>query len=188
MPQEPTIVELYPVRKIARKPLKRARTRLRRKISKRPKAKPIKRLRAELWELCKQITRKKYGNTCYTCGAQGLSGGNWHTGHFIPRSICGLFLRYDLRNLRPQCYRCNISLSGNGSSFYRNLVSRDGQYFVDEIFSDKNRQTKETVIFFKDKIMEYQQIIEELEKDHTRMDRLKKVITKHRDAYHAAVQ
>ncbi len=33
-----------------------------------------------LWELCKQIIRAKYSHTCYTCGAQNLSGSNLQTG------------------------------------------------------------------------------------------------------------
>lgn len=106
--------------------------------SKTPEAK----LKQKLWELCKQYIRKKYGNTCYTCGKTGLVGSSWQTGHFIPSSVCGGFLRYDPRNLRPQCYRCNIDLSGNGSLFYRLLVEREGQEYVDELFKDKQKIIK----------------------------------------------
>ena len=132
--------------------------------SKRTKATPIKKLRKQLWELCKQITRLTYGNTCYTCDAKELTGSNWHTGHFIPRSICGLYLRFDLRDLRPQCYRCNISLAGNGSEFYRRLVEREGQEYVDQIFADKKRETKETVAFYQEKIAQYTALLCTLEK------------------------
>ena len=143
---------------------------MRLKASKRPKAKslkkkrgktknPLKKARKELWELCKQIIRKRYGNVCYTCGAKELSAGNWHTAHFIARSICGLYLRYDLRNLRPGCYRCNISLAGNGAAFYRNLVAREGQEYVDAIFADKERLTKLTPAFLAEKIAEYTLIL-----------------------------
>ncbi len=101
-----------------------------------------KKIEDKLWELCKQITRDRYGNTCYTCGKTGLLGGNWHTGHFIPRSVGGAYLRYDLRNLRPQCPYCNVTLSGNGAVFYRNLVEREGQKYVDELFQDKKKSVK----------------------------------------------
>lgn len=103
---------------------------------------PFAKLQQKLWELCKQIIRLRYGNTCYTCGKTGLVGSSWQTGHFIAKSVSGASLKYDLRNLRPQCYRCNCDLSGNGAVFYRLLVEREGQKYVDEIFRDKNKTVK----------------------------------------------
>ena len=95
-------------------------------------------LRDRLWELAKLIIRKRYGNTCYTCGRTKLEGSNWHTGHFIPDAVGGAFLRYNLQNLRPQCYNCNINLGGNGGEFYRRLVEEEGQLYVDNLFQLKN--------------------------------------------------
>lgn len=60
-----------------------------------------------------------------------------HTAHFIPKSICGAYLKYDLRNLRVCCYRCNVWLTGNGTAYYKNMVEREGQEYVDQIFKDK---------------------------------------------------
>ncbi len=148
---------------LKRKPMSRTKMPSKKKKRSRAKLTPLKKLKKELWELCKQIIRKLYGNTCYTCGAKNLEGGNWQTGHFIPRSICGLYLRFDLRNLRPQCYRCNISLSGNGAIFYRLLVRDCNQSYVDELFSDKNRITKETRVFYEDLIAKYKTTLQELE-------------------------
>lgn len=113
-------------------------------------------LKDKLWELCKAITRKRYGNTCYTCGKPNLEGSSWQTGHFIPSSVGGFFLRYELRNLRPQCYYCNINLGGNGSAFYRKLVEKEGQAYVDELFRDKQRITKADKIWLQAKINEYE--------------------------------
>ena len=96
----------------------------------------------KLWEQCKRIIRAKYGNTCYTCGKTGLEGSSWQTGHFIPSSVGGALLRYNLSNLRIQCYYCNINLGGNGASFYRNMVECEGQEYVDELFALKNQTTK----------------------------------------------
>jgi hypothetical protein len=156
--------------KLARVPLKRSSkgiqrtSTLKRATGKiRAKKTPEKKLREELWELCKKIIRTTYGNTCYTCEAPNLAGANWHTGHFIPRSVCGAYLRYDLRNLRPQCYRCNISLAGNGSSFYRNLVQNEGQAYVDQLFEDKKIIMKENKSWYVDKIAEYRQKVLELQ-------------------------
>lgn len=115
-----------------RSPLKRGKPKRRKKSE-------ITKLSDSLWELCKILVRAKYGNTCFTCGKTGLTGSNWQTGHFIPRSTCGAFLKYDLRNLRPQCFHCNINLGGNGAVFYRRMVEAYGQEYVDEIFRDRNK-------------------------------------------------
>lgn len=96
----------------------------------------------KLWEECKRLIKEKYGNTCYTCGKTNLEGFNRHTGHFIPKSVCGAYLKYDLRNLRPQCFACNIHAGGNGSIYYKNMVEREGQEYVDQLFLDKQKITK----------------------------------------------
>src|SRR3990167_89882 len=104
---------------------------------------PPKTLKNKLWKLCVLLTRKRHGNDCYTCSAKGLCGRNLHTGHFIPKGSCGAYLKYDLRNLRPQCFRCNIHLGGNGAEFMRKMILTEGQEFVDKIFRDKNLVIKE---------------------------------------------
>lgn len=103
---------------------------------------PISKIQNKLWDICRQIIKKKYGNVCYTCGKTGLEGSNWHTGHFIPKASCGAHLKYDLRNLRPQCYHCNLNLGGNGTLFYRNMIEREGREYVDKLFEDKNITVK----------------------------------------------
>jgi len=118
-----------------------------------------KQLKTKLWELCKQACREQYGNTCYTCGKTGLEGSGWHTGHFIPSSTCGASLRYDLRNLRPQCYNCNINLGGNGAIFYKRMVEREGQAYVDKIFQDKQKTVKADILFFLTLIKEYEDLL-----------------------------
>ncbi len=119
----------------ASKPMKRT-------VIKKVSKQPISKIQKKLWELCRQIIKKKYGNVCYTCGKTGLEGSNWHIGHFIPKAACGAYLKYDLRNLRPQCYHDNINLGGNGSAYYRNMVEREGQEYVDKLFEDKNVTVK----------------------------------------------
>lgn len=120
---------------------------------------PEKKNQEKLWELCKQITRLRYGNTCYTCGKTGLFGSSWQTGHFIPNAVGGAFLRYNLRNLRPQCYHCNINLGGNGSIFYHKLVEMEGKRYVNQLFKDKLKSVKANdhylnLIPFYEKILE----------------------------------
>ena len=100
------------------------------------KKKSIKTIQNKLWKLASAIIKKNYGNVCYTCGQKGLESHNWHVGHMIPRSVCGAFLKYDLSNLRPQCYRCNIHAGGNGAIFKKRMEEREGAAFVEQVFID----------------------------------------------------
>lgn len=114
---------------------------------KRKKKNPNRKIQDDLWELCKQLIRidyqRKDGNwECYTCGKIITSKLDCHTGHFIPKSICGAYLKYDLRNLRPQCMSCNIWGGGRGADFYRNMLKREGQEYIDQLYRDKNKTIK----------------------------------------------
>lgn len=65
--------------------------------------------------------------TCYTCGAiQPIASTD--CGHFIVRAYRGT--RYDLRNLRPQCKRCNWTLEGNHQVFRAKLIEEYGEKTV----------------------------------------------------------
>lgn len=142
------------VKMIQRTPLKKGT--LKRQTKPKKKKTDEAKLKDKIWKLCKKIIRTKYGNSCYTCEAENLVGSNWHTGHFIPSSVCGVFLRWELRNLRPQCFRCNISLVGNGSTFYKRLVEREGQAYVDQLFIEKELGIKATKAFLSEKLAELQ--------------------------------
>lgn len=117
------------------------------KVSKVKKKKTDAQLKKILWEECKRITRKRYQNkngtwNCFTCGRLIDEPAKAQTGHFIPSGSCGVFLRYDLRNLRIQDYYCNINLGGNGSEYYRKMVEEVGQEEVDQLFRDKQKIVK----------------------------------------------
>lgn len=101
------------------------------------KAVPVSKLKKKLWQLCREITIARYGSTCYTCGKE-CSGSNRHCGHFIPSSICSASMRYDLDNLRIQCYWCNILKSGNWPAFEEHLIA-DG--FDPNELKRRNRET-----------------------------------------------
>lgn len=111
----------------------------------------VKSAKAKVWELCKEIVRKRDGNICVICGKQNLEGSGWHTGHFIPSSTCGAFLRYDLRNLHSSCYNCNINLGGNGALFLIALENKYGRSFVDKVIQDKQKIIKADIIFYEQK-------------------------------------
>lgn len=126
----------------------------------RRKTSELGKLKAQLWTLCREITRARYGNTCYTCGRAGLEGSNWQTGHFISSSICSTFLRYDLRNLRPQCYNCNINKSGNWLAYELHLTTDHGPDYVSYLKAE-NEATKGLMYreeWYEAKISEYQSL------------------------------
>ena len=129
-------------------------------MPKRRKKTEKQKLKEKLWELCKTIVRKRDGNTCFICGKGPLAGGGWHTGHLIPSSTCGGYLRYDLRNLHSSCYNCNINLGGNGAKFARRVEEVYSKEFLDSIFADLNHFQKTDVLFFKEKIEEYKPLTE----------------------------
>lgn len=109
-----------------------------RKTAIRKKSKqPISLIQRKIWELCKQIIRKRYGNVCYTCSRTGLEGSNWHTGHMLAKASLGANLKYDLRLLRPQCYNCNINQGGRGADFIENMRRIEGNEYVDRILEDR---------------------------------------------------
>jgi hypothetical protein len=121
---------------------------------KRKKKTELALLKEELWELCKFLTRKVYGYTCYTCGT---SVEYPHTGHFITDSTCSTELSYDLRNLRPQCYVCNIHKSGNWYEFERRLLKEHGHEYVQDL-KERNEKTKGLqydILWYRMKVEEY---------------------------------
>jgi len=101
----------------------------------------LKKLKKRLWELCREITIKRDGRDCYTCPSKDLQGSNCHLGHFISSSICSTELRYDLANLRIQCYACNIHRSGNWLAYENRLKKEHGLDYVDNL-KRRNEETK----------------------------------------------
>lgn len=115
---------------------------MKRTVIKKASKQPISKIQRELWELCKKIVRAKYPHTCYTCGAQNLSGSNLQTGHMIAKASLGAYLKYDLRLLRPQCLVCNIHRGGMGAMFIENMRKIEGNKYVNKILSDRNITVK----------------------------------------------
>lgn len=130
-------------------------------VGKRNKKQNVTKLKQKLWILCRELTRKVYGFSCYTCGAHSDA---IHTGHFISSSVCSVSLRYDLRNLRPQCFRCNIHLSGNWLAYEKRLILEHGQSYVDNLKTE-NERSKGLMfdsLWYEAKIVEYSQMLEKL--------------------------
>lgn len=105
-----------------------------------------RRIQTLLWQECRRVQIEKYKQKdgtwkCFTC-EKPIDGSNKQLGHFIANSVGGALLRYNLNNLRLQCYYCNINLGGNGAIFYKNLLKEKGQAHIDELFKLKGLTTK----------------------------------------------
>lgn len=120
-------------------------------------------LQDKIWLLCKNIIRSRYPHICYTCGAENLSGCNLHTGHMIPKKVCPPQMKYDLRNLRNQCQKCNLRSEGMGAMFYRHMLNLEGEKYVDKIVTDYLGH-KENKLKPKEIIEYYTQLLEEYKK------------------------
>ena len=120
---------------------------------------PISKVQRKLWELCKQIIRKRYPHTCYTCGQTRLTGTNLQTGHMWAKASLGAYLKYDLRVLRPQCSRCNLFLGGMGAEFYKNMLEEIGPQKMAQLEGDRKVTVKAYDHYIK-LIAEYTRILD----------------------------
>lgn len=124
----------------------------------RKKSTPLSIAQKRLWELCKQITRKRWGYNCFTCGVYVEFP---HTGHFITDATCSTELSYDLDNLRPQCYPCNIHKSGNWVAFKQRLENEYGRKWVDALIhrNEKTKGLQYDILWYRQKVQEYEKIL-----------------------------
>lgn len=136
---------------------------LRKPLKKKSKQK-ISTIQNKLWELCKQITRKRYGNTCYTCHAVGLEGFNWQTGHMWAKASVGAYLKYDLRILRPQCNTCNQFRGGMGADYYKRMLREIGEEKMAELQKDRQVTVKSSFDHYSALIPKYKEMLDDLNK------------------------
>lgn len=129
-----------------------------------------KKLEDKVWDECKRIIREAYPNECFTCGAGNLEGSNWQTGHGKPKGSLPIKYKYDLRNLRPQCMRCNIHLGGQSDIFVARMYKdkegksflKDACYKTDEGFwkvrGGETMGGKDAKFFLEELLKEYKEI------------------------------
>lgn len=119
----------------------------------------IRKVQDLLWQECRRIVDEQYGHDCYTCTAKNLQGSNRQLGH-VPwaKASLGAYLKYDLRVLHFQCYRCNINLSGQGAVAYKRMLKEEGQAFMDKLEQDRNVTVKASDFYAK-LLSEYKTII-----------------------------
>lgn len=108
----------------------------------------------ELWTLTSKYVRSKDADwkgfvSCYTCGTQY----EWKytdCGHCIPKSTTGSYLKFDLRNLRPQCKICNQVKGGMRKEFEQKLKLEYGENIISELMKLKDKSL--TIQEYKDRI------------------------------------
>jgi len=107
------------------KPLKRSGMKARR-ISKRPTVEGAseRELRDEMDELIRQILRTRDEYYCIVCGVPGEHE-DLHPGHYISRKV--LALRWDLRNVWPQCDQDNREHNEHPEWYRGMLVMQIGE-------------------------------------------------------------
>ena len=111
---------------------------------------------------------------CYTCGQWKFTSGKGlpkdeivyktiHAGHFIKRRKNGLLgTRWEVKNVKPQCYQCNKWLSGNESEFLSRLQREYGFDILDILKFKHNSSMSEFTI--DELIIEYSEKLKELYK------------------------
>jgi len=106
------------------------------------KQKTIGKLKQDLWKVYALYIKKKYADDndfcrCFTCGAPLKIGtSNCQCGHYYSKKGYPA-LYFNENNTRPQCYHCNINLSGNTQIFREQLIKEIGEDEVAEL--DKHR-------------------------------------------------
>lgn len=130
-------------------------------MKKKKKVKPST-LRKKLEAVCNRYIRLRDKGICFTCGKYA-EGSAYHAGHYIPKSICGINLRYDELNIHGQCYRCNIHLGGYGAMYDQRMRSIYGNEAVNALWARKITGDKwyeqdflEKIEYFTNKLKEYE--------------------------------
>lgn len=108
----------------------------------------LSKIQRDLWPLCRALVERRDANKhgevfCYTCYSGPLVGANKQLGHGPwPKSVLGAFLKYDLRVLRFQCFKCNIHHGGAGAEFYKRLKEELGDTSMAQLEADRRVSVK----------------------------------------------
>lgn len=92
-------------------------------------------LKKALWKIVSEYIRRKYADwkgdvACFTC-ERVYYWKQIQAGHFIGGRHNAIV--YDERNIRPQCYACNVMKHGEQLKFYRKMVALHGEKLVKEL-------------------------------------------------------
>lgn len=113
-------------------------------------------LRKLAWKTFSDYIRERDNWTCFTCGRKG-EGKNIHAGHFYPKKIGGVLLRFSPINCFAQCYACNRHYDGFGILYSINYRKRFGPEADVALLAgvEKSKATVPTRAFYEDVIQKY---------------------------------
>lgn len=110
---------------------------IRRRIKQNTELMSTTKLDSILWPIFSKYVRAKEADwkgfvTCFTCPVQD----EWKyfdAGHCLPKGATGSVLKYDERNVKPQCKMCNQGKGGNRKEFERRLKAIYGENIITEL-------------------------------------------------------
>lgn len=119
-----------------------------------------KQLKAKLWKVFSEYIRRRDSGTCFTCGKQ-MDWKEAHAGHYIPRSVGGLDLYFDSRNVNCQCPGCNVFRHGNLTIYALRLQEKYGKDILQTLDKLKgvNKWTRQD---YETRIEDYKRKLEKL--------------------------
>lgn len=124
------------------------------------KQKTVGQLKKELWKIFSKLIKLRYSEDgehcpCFTCGrVMKIGDSSTHAGHWMPKGGYS-YLYFHECNVRPQCYHCNINLSGNSEVFRRNLEIEVGTAVIEEMFENRHKIEKRGRQWYLDQIEYY---------------------------------
>lgn len=137
------------------------------KALKKPKLKPLNKLKAELKmaahtfvKVRDAISTEPYNGNCITCG-KFVEGGDFQAGHFEPSGSCGVLLRYHPHNIHGQGgFCCNINRNGQqkmANEYTMKMIEKYGHERVVELRNLKKRSVNAGRYFYETMLGLYKQ-------------------------------
>lgn len=121
------------------------------------KKKTIAQLKKDLWKVFSLYIRQRDKGVCFTCGKRGFEGSNYHAGHFLKKSMCGIELYFHEDNVHGQCAYCNLFLDGDPYKYGMKLGEKKVKELMDIKKKTKGKTwDRET---FEEKIAHYKSLI-----------------------------
>ena len=123
------------------------------------KTKGVKYYDGKLWKVFSEYIRRRDANTdgmvkCYTCPAVK----HWkelHAGHFVTRTAKAV--KFDEKNVQPQCPNCNAFQGGMSYQFGLNLDRDYGQGTAESLEAQRHSIIKRKPADYEELIASYQQ-------------------------------
>jgi len=120
----------------------------------------LSKIKKKYWEKLSRKVKEIHSNgegncICFTCGSPLKIGtSNCQAGHCYPQGAYPA-LRWNLDNIRPQCFNCNVIHHGRIHEFKEKLIEEIGEERVNWLHEHRHDQLKLSV-------KDYEQMIAEL--------------------------